>query len=68
MQKCIGISKEIITNVYRHLSSDTEAEGNPQSNIKTHLVWPGFVWVVWQSGLILLYVASEQRVTTKIAA
>jgi hypothetical protein len=38
MQKCIGVSKEIITNVYRHLSSDMEAEGNTQSNIKTHLV------------------------------
>jgi hypothetical protein len=59
MQKCIGASKAIISNVYRHLSSGMESQGDLHGRIKNPLVWPGFVWMVWQSGLILLYAASE---------
>jgi hypothetical protein len=59
MQKCIGASKAIISNVYRHISSGMEARGGLHGRIKSPLVWPGFVWMVWQSGLILLYAASE---------
>jgi hypothetical protein len=59
MQKCIGASKAIISNVYRHLFSSMGAQGDLHDRIKSPLVWPGFVWMIWQSGLILLYAASE---------
>jgi hypothetical protein len=59
MQKCIGVSKTIITSVYRHLSSDMEAEGNPSKQHKNPLNLARICVGVWQSGLILLYVASE---------
>jgi hypothetical protein len=67
MQKCIGASKAIVTNVYRHFSNGMEAEGDTHGHIQSPLVWPGFVWMVWQSGLILLYAASEGYYPDQVA-
>jgi hypothetical protein len=65
MQKCIGASKAIITNIYRHCS--VEAQGTSHGQIPSPLVWPGYVWMVWQAGLILLYAASEGHYSPDIA-
>lgn len=67
IQKCIGASKAIITNVYRHIVSSEGNKETSQSRIPSPLVWPGFVWMVWQSGLILLYAASEEYYATDVA-
>lgn len=67
IQKCIGASKAIITNVYRHIASSEDNEGASESCISSPLVWPGFVWMVWQSGLILFYAASEGYYATNVA-
>lgn len=67
MQKCIGASKAIVTNLYRHISKSIEMEGARDGRIKYPLLWPGFVWLVWQSGLILLYAASEGYYSDQVA-
>jgi hypothetical protein len=59
IQNCIGASKAIISNVYRHINDGMKAEGAQNGRIHDPLVWPGFVWMIWQSGLILLYAACE---------
>lgn len=67
MQKCIGASKAIISNVSQHLSKGMEAEGAQDGRIHDPLFWPGFVWMVWQSGLILLYAATEGHYSIEVA-
>jgi hypothetical protein len=67
MQKCIGASKAIIFNVSQHLSKGMEAEGAHDGRIHDPLFWPGFVWMVWQSGLILLYAATEGQYSVRVA-
>lgn len=67
MQKCIGASKAIIFNVSRHLSKGVEAEGTHDGRIHDPLFWPGFVWMVWQSGLIILYAATEGHYSVDVA-
>jgi len=67
MQKCIGASKAIVTCVYRHISTSTEQSGTLGGRNTAPLVWPGFVWLIWQSGLILLYAASEGHYSADVA-
>ncbi|RDW67066.1 hypothetical protein BP5796_09815 [Coleophoma crateriformis] len=58
MQKCIGASKAIIHNVYSHLVRESQRQGSEDGRVSDPLIWPGFVGMVWQSALILLYGAS----------
>jgi hypothetical protein len=67
MQKCIGASKAIIFNMSQHLSKGIKAEGAHEGRIHEPLFWPGFVWMVWQSGLILLYAATQDHYSIEIA-
>lgn len=67
MQKCIGASKAIVTSVYRHISTSDIQAGMSNGLAVAPLVWPGFVWLIWQSGLILLYGASEGHYPTEVA-
>lgn len=67
MQKCIGASKSIISNVYRHLGTEMKCDGSHEGRIYSPLFWPGFVWMVWQSGLILLYAAAEGHYSVHVA-
>lgn len=59
MQKCIGASKQIVSNVYRHLHAGMNEAGSHDGRIQNPLFWPGFTWCIWMSGLILIYAASE---------
>lgn len=67
IQKCIGASKAIISNVFRHINDELKTEGSENGRIHNPLFWPGFVWLVWQSGLILLYAAFEGHYSVRIA-
>jgi hypothetical protein len=67
LEDCIGASKAIISSVYRHISRGMKAVGNKSGRIHDALVWPVFVWLVWQSGLILLYAAFEGRYSVETA-
>jgi hypothetical protein len=67
IQKCIGASKAIVSNVYRHINAEMKQEGSQSGRISNPLCWPGFVWMVWQSGLILLYAAFEGHYSVQIA-
>lgn len=67
IQKCIGASKAIIYNVYQHINGEMNAEGAQNGRIHNPLSWPGFVWMVWQSGLIILYAAFEGHYSVQIA-
>ncbi|KAL3419265.1 fungal specific transcription factor domain-containing protein [Phlyctema vagabunda] len=67
MHKCIGASKAIIMNVYRHILADTQTISGSIQKDHNPLVWPGFVWLIWQSGLILLYAAYEGHYSTQVA-
>jgi hypothetical protein len=67
MQKCIGASKAIVTSIFKHISSSIDTEGATNSRIASPLVWPGFIWLIWQSALILLYAASEGYYSGEVA-
>ena len=67
LEKCIGASKAIIRNVYRHINKGMREVGIQGGRIHDPLVWPGFVWLIWQSGLILLYAALEGRYSVQTA-
>ena len=67
MQKCIGASKAIVSNVYRHLNDGMKIQGVQDGRIQNPLFWTGFIWAVWQSGLILLYAASEGHYSVQAA-
>jgi hypothetical protein len=67
MQKCIGASKAIISNTYRHLSEGMTAVDADGGKIHSPLFWPGFTWCVWMSGLILLYAAAEGHYSSDVA-
>jgi hypothetical protein len=67
IQKCIGASKAIISNVYRHINDEMKLDGAQNGRVHNPLSWPGYVWMVWQSGLILLYAAFEGHYSTQIA-
>ncbi len=47
MQKCIGASKAIISNVFQHLQDGLRSEGSRHGRIQYPLFWPGFTWCVW---------------------
>lgn len=66
LQKCIGASKAIISNMYRHLN-EWKVDGQNTGRINNPLFWPGFCWSVWMSALILLYAASEGHYPARIA-
>lgn len=67
LQNCIGASKAIISNIYRHINDEMKADGAQNGRIHDPLVWPGFVWMIWQSGLILLYAAFEGHYSVQTA-
>jgi hypothetical protein len=67
LQNCIGASKAIISKIYRHINDGLKAEGAQNGRIHDPLVWPGFVWMIWQSGLILLYAAFEGHYSVQTA-
>lgn len=67
MQKCIGASKAIVTSVYRHLLASDNQTATSKGVTVAPLVWPGFVWLIWQSGLILLYAASVGHYSIEVA-
>jgi hypothetical protein len=47
MQKCIGASKAIISNVFQHMQESIRHEGSRDGRIRCPLFWPGFTWCVW---------------------
>lgn len=67
VQNCIGASKAIISHVYRHLNEGLKADGAQNGRIHDPLVWPGFVWLIWQSGLILLYASFQGYYSVDVA-
>ena len=67
MQKCIEASKQIISQTFQHLRDEMRISGAQRGRIHTPLVWPGFVWTVWQSGIILLYAAAVGDYSVDVA-
>ncbi|KFY29697.1 hypothetical protein V494_08538 [Pseudogymnoascus sp. VKM F-4513 (FW-928)] len=67
MQKCIGASKQIVSQVYLHLHAGMDQVGSRDGKIPNPLFWPGFTWCIWMSGLILVYAASEGYYSIEIA-
>jgi hypothetical protein len=47
MQKCIGASKAIVSNIYQHLHDGMKEVGSLEGRILSPLFWPGFTWCVW---------------------
>lgn len=47
MQKCIGASKAIVSNVFQHMQESRRSPRSRDGRIEYPLFWPGFTWCIW---------------------
>lgn len=69
LQRCITASRSIINTLHKALRGFGAFDGSPGQNgyEKTPLLWPSFTWAIWMSTFIVMFAATEDQLSHKIA-
>jgi hypothetical protein len=69
LQRCVTASRLIINTLHKALRGFGAFDGSPVQHgyESTPLLWPSFTWAVWMSAFIVIFAATEDQLSHKIA-
>ena len=69
LQRCVTASRSIINTLHKALKGFGAFDGSPGQHgyESTPLLWPSFTWAVWMSAFVVIFAATEDQLSHKIA-